>query len=1061
MDFSSYNIGTVNINTITNSNKLDSLRTFIRSMELDIVFMQEVENEQLSIPGFNVLCNVDNRHRGTAIALKSHINFTHVEKSLDGRLIAVRVNNVTLCCVYAHSGNHMRNERERFLNNTVSYYLRHSTPHIILAGDFNCILRQCDGTGSNFSPSLQATTNQLQLKDVWMQLKPRIPGYTHITHHSASRLDRIYVSQGLTNQLQTIDTHVCAFSDHKAVTSRILLPSLGREPGRGFWTLRTHLLTVENIEELQSRWQYWTRQRHHYRSWMQWWISFAKPRIQSFFRWKSKAEYDRYHYKYQRLYATLRQAYDDLPGHPEILVTINRLKSELLILQRHFTRTFVRANESFLAGEPISSFQLGDRKRKKTTITTLMDEQGINIERPEEIERHILAYFQDLYTDEEMDAAAEEEFLSDQVIPNDDEANIACTNEITTADIWQAIKTSAANKSPGPDGIPREFYLRAFDVIHREMNLVLNEALHGNFTSEFLTGVIVLVKKKGAGDTIKAYRPISLLNVDYKVLSRILKTRLEAVMREHRVIGEVQKCGNVGKNIFQATLSIKDKIAQMIQRKQKGKLVSFDLENAFDRVSRRFLSKTMTSLGFNRQLITLLDNIAARSTSQIMINGKLSQSFPIQRSVRQGDPLSMTLFVLYLHPLLRKLEQVCGTDLIVAYADDISVLATSADKLERMMILFQRFGCAGGARLNLMKTSAIDVGFIDDGVLPVPWLNTDYKIKILGVFFANSIRVMIKLNWDSVIANFSRLTWLHSLRSLTLHQKVSLLNTYITSKIWYISSILPAYSKHTAKITAIIGSFLWNRSPFRVPLQQLARKQEDGGLKLQLPLLKSKALLINRHIQEKESIPFYTSYFDGGNNQPATIPADLQCLKVLRQYLEIIPDHIRQNPCSSSIHDVFVNQTDIPKVERNNPVQNWKRIWKNVNDSHIATKTRSKLYLITNEKVATRKLLYVTGRADGENCNHCGATVETIQHKYSECRRATEAWNLTQRRISAISGGWRRFSFNDLLQPTLNGVSRRYRNKMLELFTIHFAFVDSCENIIDINELESALQYGM
>lgn len=166
MDCLSYNIATVNINTITSVTKLESFRTFIRSMELDIVFIQEIENEQLTIPGFNVICNVDNSRRGTAIAIKSHIRFSHVEKSLDGRLIAARVNNVTLCCIYAHSGNQMRAERERFLNNTVSYYLRHSTPHIIPAGDFNCILRQCDGTGANFSPALQATTNQLQLKDV-------------------------------------------------------------------------------------------------------------------------------------------------------------------------------------------------------------------------------------------------------------------------------------------------------------------------------------------------------------------------------------------------------------------------------------------------------------------------------------------------------------------------------------------------------------------------------------------------------------------------------------------------------------------------------------------------------------------------------------------------------------------------------------------------------------------------------------------------------------------------------------------------------------------------------
>ena len=122
MDFVSCNIGTVNINTITSPTKLNALRTFIRTLELDIVFLQEVENDQLILPGFHVVSNVDHSRRGTAIALKEHIKFSHVEKSLDGRLIALRVNNVTLCNVYAPSGTALRAQRERFFNTTIAYF---------------------------------------------------------------------------------------------------------------------------------------------------------------------------------------------------------------------------------------------------------------------------------------------------------------------------------------------------------------------------------------------------------------------------------------------------------------------------------------------------------------------------------------------------------------------------------------------------------------------------------------------------------------------------------------------------------------------------------------------------------------------------------------------------------------------------------------------------------------------------------------------------------------------------------------------------------------------------
>lgn len=175
MDLTSYNFATININTITNTTKLDALRTFFRTMELDIVFLQEVDNDQLTIPGYTVICNVDHGRRGTAIALKEYIKYSHVEKSIDSRLTSLRVNNTTLACVYAPSGSAARGERERFFNTTIAHYLRHRTDHVILGGDFNCVLRQQDATGYNMSPSLQATVRQLQLCDVWERLIPVIP----------------------------------------------------------------------------------------------------------------------------------------------------------------------------------------------------------------------------------------------------------------------------------------------------------------------------------------------------------------------------------------------------------------------------------------------------------------------------------------------------------------------------------------------------------------------------------------------------------------------------------------------------------------------------------------------------------------------------------------------------------------------------------------------------------------------------------------------------------------------------------------------------------------------
>lgn len=1048
--FVSYNVATININTIANETKLNALRTFCRTMDLDIVFLQEVENAQLAIPGYNVVTNVDHSRRGTAIALKEYIRFSHVEKSLDGRLIAVRVENTTLANIYAPSGTALRAERERFFQNTIAFYLRHNTDHMMLAGDFNCVLRPCDASGYNHSPALQSAVRQLQLNDVWVKLYPTTPSPTYITHNSVSRLDRMYVSNGLCAHLRNAATHVCSFTNHKALTVRICLPSLGREPGRGYWSLRPHLLTDETIAEFQIRWQYVTRQRPNFPNWMAWWTSYAKPKIVSFFRWKSREAYNVFHAEHQRLYAQLQQAYDGYYQNPAMIAEINRVKAQMLMHQRNFSQNFMRINDTYLAGENMSTFQLGERRRKKTIITELQDENDNTLNSSEAIENHLLRYFRELYTAAEENEEARGPFQCERVIPENDECNMACMDEITTDEIFRSIRTSAKRKAAGCDGLPVEFYHRTFDVIHRELNLVLNEALTTDFPSDFADGVIVLVRKRGTANTARGYRPISLLNADFKILDRILKFRLERVMKTHRLLTAAQKCSNGGHSIFEATLALKDRIAQLIARKRKGKLISYDLDHAFDRVSHSFLFGTMRQLGINPAFVGLLARIAERSHSRLLVNGHLSPRFPIERSVRQGSPISMAIFVIYLHPFLHQLERRIGSDLVVAYADDISVIVTNTQVIDYINELFDQFERAAGARLNRLKTVAINVGFIDGAPLDVPWLQTAEKVKILGVFFTNSIRAMIKINWDALVSKFAQQLWLHSLRSLNLQQKVILLNTFITAKIWYVASILPPYCVHTAKITATMGSFLWRGLPARVPMEQMARDRPAGGMKLQLPALKCKALLINRHIQEMNSLPYYQSLL----NQANPPPADLPCLKLLSQHIPLLPPSVREHPSSDQIHRLFLERTELPRMQRKYPGENWKRIWMNIATKQLSSDHRSSLYLLVNEKTEHRKLMRILQRADGENCLHCGAATETIQHKFGECPRVAQAWAFLQRKVTTILGGWRRLSFEELLRPALPNIGPRQRNKIMKLFVLYINYVNSINGRIDVSALE-------
>lgn len=1055
----SYNIATININAISNENKLNSLRSFIRLTDLDIILLQEVENPHLVLPGFNVLSNVDEHKRGTAIALKAHIRFSNVRRSVDSRIIAVTLSNsVTICNVYAPSGTLNAKARERLFNSTLPFYLQISSDHYILGGDFNCVTSSKDSKGnSNNSLALKNLIDNLALKDAWEVLKGNRTVFSFIRPNCASRLDRLYISESLVTSLRTAEYLVTSFSDHKAFKVRCCLPNQGRAHGRGFWSIRAHVLTEENLAEFESKWNRWLREKQNFGSWIDWWVRCAKPKIRSFFRWKTNEAFREFNAENELLYIQLRTAYDNLHQTPGMVSEINKIKGRMLLLQNKFSRAFERLNDKLVGGEKMSSFQLGDRTgRKKNSTISAIEHQGRLLQDSAEVEQHIFDYFQQLYSVGSVEPNTN--FPSNRSVDSASEANIRAMDEITTEEIFTAIKTSASRKSPGPDGIPKEFYEKAFDIIYRQLNLILNEALQGQFPDQFLEGVVVLSKKNSNLKTIKGYRPITLLNYDYKLLSRVLKVRLERIMQENGLLNSSQKCSNSNRSIFEAVQAVKDRLVELNCKRKTGKLISFDLDHAFDRVDQGFLLNVMRSMGFNEDLVALIAKLMAAARSRIIINGNLSAEFPIQRSVRQGDPLSMHLFVLFLHPLLEKLLSICNhpQELLVAYADDISVILVEESKLADIKQAFEDFGLCSGAMLNLEKTVAVNVGIQRGTATGAVWPTVADSVKILGVIYFNSLKRTIDENWSELIRKTSFLMWLFKPRVLTIHQKVTLLNVFVTSKLWYLSSVLSMPNAAVARMTSQMGRFIWGRYSFRVPMDQLALPVADGGLNLHTPRVKSKALLINRFIRDTEVTPFALSFTSQLENPPnlSGIPAMYPCLKAIARELAYVPHSLATNPTATELHDFYRKTLSKPKVMAERSATSWRLVWHNIRCKRFTSAERSTYYLLVNHKISHAALLFRQNRQDSEMCQHCPNVVEDLKHKFTNCSRVKHLWEYLQPKLEAILD--RRVRFEMFLVPELTHSSTRRKHKALKLFIVYINYIlePDCPLTIETLEIE-------
>ena len=299
--------------------------------------------------------------------------------------------------------------------------------------------------------------------------------------------------------------------------------------------------------------------------------------------------------------------------------------------------------------------------------------------------------------------------------------------------------------------------------------------------------------------------------------------------------------------------------------------------------------------------------------------------------------------------------------------------------------------------------------------------------------------------------------WLFQQRSLGIHQKVILVNTYVTSRLWFMASVLSIPNSSVAKITSRIGNFIWARYPCRIPIEQLALPVSKGGLNLHLPSQKCKALLLNRFLRCLEYTPFASSFLDQFQNPPnvSGIPALYPCLKLIARELPYLPENITRNPSSPAVLDTFRNTMQTPKVVAENPNVQWSRIWRNVRSRALASAEKSTYYLIVNGKIPHAALFYRQNRVDTPMCIHCTTVEEDLEHKFSTCVRVRHLWSYLRPKLEAVLN--RRVNYKMLSFPELKNTDSISRNKALKMFIVYVNFVLDVKSSFTVEALDFVL----
>ena len=158
-------------------------------------------------------------------------------------------------------------------------------------------------------------------------------------------------------------------------------------------------------------------------------------------------------------------------------------------------------------------------------------------------------------------------------------------------------------------------------------------------------GVITLLKKGGrhVWEGLDDYRPITLLNTELKILARVLANRLQLVISD--LISPEQTFAVKGRSI-QDNLHLIREVLEGIEDDTEAALISLDQSKAFDRVDHRFLATVLETAGFKPEFRRWISMMYHNPQAVVQVNGRRSGTIAIERSVRQGCPLSPLLYVL-------------------------------------------------------------------------------------------------------------------------------------------------------------------------------------------------------------------------------------------------------------------------------------------------------------------------------------------------------------------------------------------------------------------------------
>lgn len=861
----------INVNGLRDGNKRMAFLHWVKQLNADVICLQELHlvpseaQAWFSSSGFNVLAS-PGTHRSCGVALLYRPSLTLVDSWMDdcGRFVMVELSNGGLGFRVANCYAPNRNPDRNLFFDSISPVLDPSVPTTI-CGDFNTVLDpSVDRRSSSLPSSYRESTKILKrlfsdmgVVDVWRHLHPHSSAFTWTKPDGscASRIDLIGHPQAWLPSVSSSEIIACPYSDHDAVSLSFAIPETFPR-GPGYWKLNTSILDdPEYIRLISTFWASWKDQQLSYHSLQSWW-DMGKFKIKNlsirFCSSRSKAR-NALRSELTARAATYKAQLDS--GCVSILDDYKTVTAELATLDLEVAKgAQVRSRARWCEeGETSSAyfFRMEKKRGREGWISSIRLADGSVVSDLPGLLSGWSNFYHDLFTSVDTDVAMQEELLANlESVLDKGDADL-CEGSLTVEEALTALKGMAHRKCPGYDGLPMEFYVRLWDVLGSDLVAVLNRAHQaGALSATQRRGVITLLYKKGDRLDMTNWRPITLLNVDYKIAARSVAGRLLKVIG--KVVSPDQTCGIPGRYIGENVRLCCDAIAYANEHNVPLAVLSLDQEKAFDRVEWPFLLATLEKMGFGPSFIQWVKTFYTGTQSAIQVNGYLADFFSLSRGVRQGCPLSPLLYVLVVEVLaanIRASPDIQGLTLpgvaepcvTSQYADDTTILVCTDESILQVFKIYEKFERASGAKLNPTKSKGLWAGSWRDRTdPPVPMKWSSESLHSLGVYMGN--RNLDEDNWRPRIDSFDNVLASWRQRSLSLQGKALVSNALALSGLWYVSSLMTMPEWALQDINKSLFGFFWSGKRDLVARNVVCQPRSAGGFAVVNVAAKTQAL---------------------------------------------------------------------------------------------------------------------------------------------------------------------------------------------------------------------------